>query len=1206
MANKMNRVATPGYLRYPHVHGDLLTFVTEDDVWLAPAQGGRAWRLTSDGGQAGNPRFSPDGATIAWTSWRDGGIPEVYTAEMDGGTGGPATRRTYWGDLRTRTTGWTDAGEVLATSAVDQPSSALTRAYAVPLDSPPRRLPFGQVNDLALTTTGTALLTGQRGDPAYWKRYRGGTGGRLWVAAGDDPLFTRVLSGLNGQLASPMIIGGRLVFLSDHEGTGNIYSAALDGGDLRRHTDHDGFYARNPATDGTRVVYHLAGDIWLLDSLDADAQPRKLDIQLATPPTARAPKLITADDHLGDFDCDRTGQASVVTVRGTVHWLTHDDGPARALLVDPAARARLPRVLGKTGSVAWVTDASGADAIAGAEIDAEQPGSTRTIAAGDLGNILDLASSPDGTKLAATAADGRLLVIDVESGETTELARNDDGEIEDVAWSPDSAWLAWAQPGPQPLARIRLARVADGSIADVTDGRFFDSHPVFTTDGLYLAFMSRRTFDPIYDAHFFDLSFPLGDRPYLVPLAAHTLSPFGPQPGGRPVGGGENSKDPWPERTPLTVDTDTISSRVVAVPVDEARYYSLAPVKGGLVWLRYPVAGLLGDGAADLEESRPKPVLERFDLRKREASVLTSEVSWFAVSGDGTRLVVGDDHKVRVVPSDRKVENGSSDDAVTVDLSRARFSADPAALWAHAYAEFGRLLRRDFWTPTMSDVDWDGVLDDYRFLLGRIRSSAEFGDLLWEVAAELGTSHAYVMPSSTFTARNTLRGAPAALLGADVARSADGRWLVERVLPGESSDPHARSPFGAPGVAVREGDEILAVDGRPVDPVYGPWPALAGTHGKPVELTIRPADPSLVPWPPAADRTTTTTDSAEAATDAPPRPRPEQPARRRPHADKLRRRRVRHSGPLRHLRLPRRLRRLGHSGPHGHGRTPRPPPIPAPAPSQRRRRRLRDRAADPAETAESAEPAAPVYPETRRVVIVPLYDDRRLRYQDWVAGRRQFVRARSDGRVGYLHVPDMMGEGWAHLHRDLRTEMGREALIIDVRGNRGGHTSQLIVEKLARRITGWKVPRRLRPYSYPHDAPRGPLVALADEFAGSDGDIVTAAIRSLGLGPVIGARTWGGVVGIDGHGHELVDGTHITVPRYASWFNDFGWSVENYGVDPDTEVLITPDDWAVGRDPQLEVGVDRALAMLAENPPAPLPDPATGPDKRRPPLPPRP
>src|SRR6202020_3494343 len=133
---------------------------------------------------------------------------------------------------------------------------------------------------------------------------------------------------------------------------------------------------------------------------------------------------------------------------------------------------------------------------------------------------------------------------------------------------------------------------------------------------------------------------------------------------------------------------------------------------------------------------------------------------------------------------DRKADNGSSDDVVNVDLTRARFQADPAALWRHAYAEFGRLLRRDFWTPSMSNVDWDGVLDEYRFLLGRIRSSAEFGDLLWEVAAELGTSHAYVMPSSTFTARNTLRGAPAALLRAAVARSADGRWLGERGRPG--------------------------------------------------------------------------------------------------------------------------------------------------------------------------------------------------------------------------------------------------------------------------------------------------------------------------------------------------------------------------------------------------------------------------------------
>jgi len=1174
----MIRVATPGYLRFPHVHGDLLAFVAEDDVWLAPADGGRAWRLTSDGGQASNPRFSPDGGSIAWTSTRDGGIPEVYTADTDGGT---AIRRTYWGDMRTRVTGWTRHDEVLATTASGQPSVQRTWAYAVPLDAPPRRLPFGQVNDLALSITATALLTGQRGDPSHWKRYRGGTSGRLWIATADDPLFTRVLSDLTGQLAAPMLIDDRLVFLSDHEGTGNIYSTTLDGTDLRRHTDHDGFYARNPATDGIRIVYHVAGDIWLLDSLAADTQPRKLEIQLSAPPAARAPRVITAAEHLGELDCDETGQASVVEVRGTVHWLTHADGPARALSVDAGARARLPRVLGTTGKVAWVTDEGGADAIAVAEIEPESASAVRTITDFDLGNVTQLAASPDGTRLAAAAHDGRLLLIDADSGEVTEVAASDDGDIDDFSWSPDSAWLAWAQPGPRPLARIRLARVADGFTVDVTDGRFVDSDPVFTVDGLYLAFLSRRTFDPIYDAHSFDLSFPFGARPYLVPLAAHTLSPFGPLPGGRPVGNGENSKDSS-ERAELTLDTDGISSRVVVVPVDEARYYGLAAAKGGLLWLRYPLIGVLGEGAADPDDARPRPALERFDLRKREASTLASEVSWFDVSGDGSRLVIGDKNDVRVVPSDRKADNGSSDEVVNVDLARARFQADPAALWTHAYAEFGRLLRRDFWTPTMSDVDWDGVLDSYRFLLDRIRTSAEFADLLWEVAGELGTSHAYVRPGNTFSARSSLRGAPAALLGADVVRAPDGRWLVERVLPGESSDPYARSPFAAPGVAVRDGDEILAVDGRPVDPVYGPWPALAGTHGKPVELTIRPADPSLVPRPPAPepDDADESEGSKAESSDAESADAKEPPKAGDP------------STPEDQSTAGEQSTQAGEE-----------PGNPANADASV--------AAEAAERAgngspDTAESAAPDYPETRRVVIVPLYDDRRLRYQDWVAGRRQFVRARSDGRIGYLHVPDMMGEGWAHLHRDLRAELTKDALVVDVRGNRGGHTSQLIVEKLARRIVGWKIPRHLRPFSYPQEARRGPLVALADEFAGSDGDIVTAAIRSLGLGPVIGTRTWGGVVGIDGGGHGLVDGTGITIPRYASWFTEFGWSVENYGVDPDTEVFITPDDWAAGHDPQLTVAVDRALALLAENPLPPLPDPSTGPVKRRPPLPPRP
>src|SRR5690349_2017772 len=456
----MKCVTSSGYLRYPHIHGDLLVFASEDDIWLAPADGGRAWRLSADSAPVSYPRFSRDGARIAWTSWRDGN-PEVYTADPDGNAAG---RLTYLSDAGTRVTGWTRDGEVLAVSAAGQPASYLAWAYAIPLEgAPPRRLPFGPVADLALEETGTALLAGRMNtEPAFWKRYRGGTRGKLWTATDADPLFTRVLADLDGQLAGPMIIGSRLFFLSDHEGTGNIYSCALDGSGLARHTDHDGMYARNPATDGQRIVYHVAGDIWILDSPEA-AEPRKLEVTLGSPAPARAPRLVSACDHLGSLDCDQTGQASVVEVRGTVHWLTHKDGPARALHVDPAARARLPRVLGETGQAVWVTDATsrdGADALEIGSVTGEPGVETVRLATGQLGKVLDLTASPDGATVAAAAHDGRLLVVDVGSGQVTELAASDDGVVGGLSWSPDSAWLAWAQPGPQPLARIRLARIS--------------------------------------------------------------------------------------------------------------------------------------------------------------------------------------------------------------------------------------------------------------------------------------------------------------------------------------------------------------------------------------------------------------------------------------------------------------------------------------------------------------------------------------------------------------------------------------------------------------------------------------------------------------------------------------------------------------------------------------------------------------------------
>ncbi|MGW4571317.1 S41 family peptidase [Streptomyces tendae] len=1226
----MGRVS---YLRLPHLSGDQLCFVAEDDLWLASLDGpGRAWRLTVDRTKAGPPRFSPDGRHIAYTSWRSL-VPEVHLVPVDGG---PGRQLTHWGGLDTRVCGWSPPDPdgttaVLAVASHGEPFSHLTWAYKVTPDGAPgRKLPWGPVTDIqAADLDGerrTLLLTGTPPhEPAAWKRYRGGATGRLWLHG------ERLLPDLGGHLAAPMFVGGRIAFLSDHEGVGNLYSCAPDGTDLRRHTDHDAFYARNAASDGSRVVYQCAGDLWIVDDLAPGSAPRRLDVRLSGPRAGRRTYQVPAAQHVGGVSVDETGRASAVVVRGSLYWLTHRDGPARTIADTPGVRVRLPEMLGESGRIAYVTDAEGEDAVEISYLPRATGGrATRRLASGRLGRVLELVSDPAGERLAVASHDGRLLILDVAEpdtdvalaldagypgdagdagyladedatgttaradtapdapaedtdaggtgtpgdgtapgdtagdgtpgghptpggtaeggtadrstapdapgagaprdpdpgpgpgvpptaggtgtdvpgvgtdaggavppgdpgtpatagGRVTELIRSVNGPVRDLAFSPDGTWLTWSHPGiGRTLRQIKMARI-DGPegtlVVDVTNGRFEDENPVFTRDGRYLAFLSWRGFDPVYDVHTGDLSFPLGCRPYLVPLSSATPSPFALNPEGRPAAGGLDPLEDEPgEGGAVTVEVEGLENRVTPFPVSASKYSALEPVAGGgLVWLRWPISGALGETFANPADPSERPTLEHFNLAKAKKSELVDHLDWFRVSGDGSRLVVLDEGELRAVPA---TEVGDGDSTTWIDLRRILHEVDPAAEWRQAYDEAGRLIRAYFWDPGMCGIDWDAVLDQYRPLLERVASPDEFADLLREVLGELGTSHAYVVAAR----RNE---GPAhyqrwqGLLGANfVCR--DGQWVAKRILPGDSSDSKARSPLA--GTGIRDGAVLTHVDGRTIDPVLGPSPLLAGAGGTTVELTFAPAE--------------------------------------------------------------------GCQGP------------------------------------------------SRRVAVVPLVDERPLRYQDWVAKRREVVRELSGGRCGYLHIPDMGGSGWAQFNRDLRMEVSRPALIVDVRGNAGGHISELVIEKLTRTILGWDLTRDAQPVSYTSNAPRGPVVAVADEATSSDGDMITAAFKLLRLGPVVGQRTWGGVVGMTGR-HRLGDGSVITVPMNAAWFDAYGWSVENYGVAPDVEALRTPLDWAEGRYPVLDEAVRLALELLETNPPATPPGYDAVPDRSRPPLPPR-
>lgn len=222
--------------------------------------------------------------------------------------------------------------------------------------------------------------------------------------------------------------------------------------------------------------------------------------------------------------------------------------------------------------------------------------------------------------------------------------------------------------------------------------------------------------------------------------------------------------------------------------------------------------------------------------------------------------------------------------------------------------------------------------------------------------------------------------------------------------------------------------------------------------------------------------------------------------------------------------------------------------------------------------------------DARKVVYDPITSERSLRYLRMVTTNREKVEALTDGRVGYLHIPDMGSNGIREFIKYFYGQIRKEGLVVDVRGNGGGNVSQMIIERLKRELLGTRFARRNdTPGTYPAVVFHGHMACLLDEDSASDGDIFPHRFREAGLGPLIGKRSWGGVVGITNHG-PLIDGGSVNVPEFGTNGVDGSWVIEGRGVDPDIEVTNDPKSLLAGRDPQLERAVEEILAAMKREP----------------------
>jgi tricorn protease len=1054
----------PAYLRMPSPAGERVYFVSDDDVWSAPLDGGVARRLTDGLGEPAFPHASPDGRWLAFVG-RDEHHAEVWLMPA---AGGPARRLTWLG-ADTQVRGWTPDGRVLFVSNHGQPFIRNHHAYKIdPAGGLPERRPLGQVNHLALGPGGACVIGRNTADPARWKRYRGGTAGHLWVDATGDGRFDR-LAGPPGNLTCPMWIGDRLWFLSDHEGVGNLYSCRPDGTDLARHTDHADFYARHAATDGRVIVYQCGAEVWRLDPAGGgDAQ--RIEIEVPAARTQAARRVVAVAEHLAGFAPHPQGHSVALEVRGKPLTMALWEGGVRQTGVADGVRYRHPQWLADGRTLVVVSDAGGEE-----RIERHRDGAVDPLpwTPEQVGRVTALQAAPQGPWIAFANQRNELWIGDADSGALDRVDTSDAGRMEDLAWSACGGWLAYSAATSARHRAIKLLERASGQAELVTDPEFQDFSPAFDPEGRYLYFLSLRTFDPVYDAVQFELSFPRAARPYLIALQADAGPPFEPVPHGL-KGGPPKPEDPAPAppgtaaappsaARPLRVDRDGLARRVAPFPVNEDRYARVAGAAGGRVlWTVMEIAGAHGRGGRKDEPAR----LQRFSFDTGRTETVMERVDDFRVAGDHHTLLVRSAKRLRAIGADHKAADDARDDGKPtrksgwVDLGRVRLTVEPAAEWRQMLREVWRLQRDQFWVADMSGIDWPAMYERYAPLLPRVATRGELSDLIWELQGELGTSHAYEMGGDH-------RQPPALAIGqlaADLRWAGDGRgYEIVRVVAGDPWDPQAASPLAAVGVGARPGERIVAVGGQPATLERPPQALLRQQAGNRVTLTLA-----------------------------------------------------------------------------------------------------------------GGEDGAP----TRDVTVTPLADETAVHYRDWVERNRNWVHERSGGRVGYFHLPDMQSAGFAEFHRYFRAECDRDALIVDLRYNRGGHVSELLLEKVARRRIGYNLARWMRPSPYPDESRAGPVVALTNEHAGSDGDIFSHGFKLMKLGPLVGTRTWGGVIGIWPR-HTLADGTTTTQPEFSFWFEDVGWGVENHGTDPQIEVDNAPQDAAAGRDRQLEVALQTALDAIA-------------------------
>jgi tricorn protease len=1064
--------SAPLLLQSPTLSKNQIAFAFGGDIWIVGRAGGDAQRLVTGTGVLSHPIFSPDGSQIAYTGNYDGN-DDVFVVAA---TGGDPRRLTYHPGSDVAV-GWSNDGRNVLFRSTRGSYSRFERLYTVPATGGfPMALPLPMGVEGSYSADGSHIAyvphwnrrLGAADNYIAIKHYRGGNAAVIWIADLADSSVTRLPRETSNDF-DPMWIGDRIYFLSDREGPVTLFAYDTKTQQIKSLFKNDGFDLKCAAAGPGAIVYEQFGSIHLYDLHSGKTHEVPITVAADMPQVRPHFEKITNPQILSAH-ISATGARAVFEAHGEIFTVPAEKGDVRNLTNSPGVAERDPAWSPDGKSIAYFSDESGEYAL---HIrDQNGMGSVKKIDLGKPPSYFYAPTwSPDSKKIAYNDKRLNLWYVDVDHPTPVKVATDRfDSPLQefDVQWSPDSKWLTYTLQLQNYMRGVFVYSLESQKATQVTDGMSDAVYPAFDRDGKYLYFtastnlgLSTGWLDMTSEGH------PVTRSVYVAVLRKDLPSPLAPESdeekpeaksdtrkddsAAKPAEG-DKGKAKEEEKKPAAtqIDFEGLSQRILALPIPARNYLGLLAGKAGTIYLLE--GPLVGD-----EDGPPQISVQKFELKTRKTEKLVDGISFFDVSANGEKVLYRQGEHWIIGGAEKPPEPGKG----VLNTGAMEVYVVPREEWKQMYHEVWRLERDFFYDPHFHGLDISKAEQAYAPFLPGLASRADFNYLLAEMLGNINVLHMYVGGGKHPEVPTVHVG----LLGADYALDS-GRYRFARIFDGENWNPQLHAPLTQPGVNVKEGEYLLAVNGRNLtadDEIYS---FFQETAGKQTLLKVGP------------------------------------------HAD-------------------------------GSG--------------------------------------------AREVTVVPVDNEVALRGLAWIEGNRRKVDEMSGGKVAYVYLPNTAEGGYTNFNRYYFAQVGKQAAVLDERFNGGGQLADYIIDYLHRPVMSQVMTREGEAYSEPEEAIFGPKVMIINEFAGSGGDAMPWYFRKAGVGPLVGMRTWGGLVGIGGY-PQLMDGGSVTAPRWAIYGLKGEWEVENHGIAPDVEVELDPKLVREGHDPQLERAVEVVLELLKNHP----------------------